>query len=667
DDGSTVYVERRLVVDNGGRHPVRLATGTIHLARGAHPLLLYYFQDGGEFELELLWARDGSPLEPVPAWALRPRAAGPVQIAAGWLLAVVLPPLEWIWVGSLVLAAAVLLQPAARRLIAALRADCEWPWLRAVLGGSLALNAVGIWWGLPGRWAPIEMQPLAVFVALSRRFSHGWFEAYPPFQYYLLTAAMSPLLLLERLGRLSLGTLAADTAILAMYRIISLLAALGLLMAVCICGTKAFGRRAGVFAAAIMALAPPFVYYAKTANVDMPYMFWFAVSLIFYLRILDGGTMRDFVLFAVFGMLSICTKDQAYGLYLAAPAVILVRLWQLNRCRGLERPLWSAVSDRRLTAAAAAGGAVFAVCHNLPFNTDGFVDHVRLITGGMSQSYRLFEPTLEGHARLLALTGSLIQQSLGWPLLAAGVCGLALGLASTRRRAATLWLAAPVVSYYVGFIDVVLYNYDRFVLPMCLALALYGGLALDRFLAAGAGRKRWRRLAVGVVFAYSLAYAGTVDVLMLADSRYEAERWLAARVGPGERIGVTELAELLPRLDAFRTVEVATIADLQRERPEYFVLNADYARAAAPDSAWGRLLTGLEREALGYRRLVRFRTRGPWFRLPGGHPDLIGPRTDTPVTSVLRDINPTIDVFRRDDLSEAHPASDAASMRTASP
>ena len=43
-------------------------------------------------------------------------------------------------------------------------------------------------------------------------------------------------------------------------------------------GRHAFGRRQGLWAAGIMALTTPFLYYAKTANVDVPYLFWFALS-----------------------------------------------------------------------------------------------------------------------------------------------------------------------------------------------------------------------------------------------------------------------------------------------------------------------------------------------------------------------------------------------------
>ena len=47
--------------------------------------------------------------------------------------------------------------------------------------------------------------------------------------------------------------------------------------------------------------------------------------------------------------------------------------------------------------------------------------------------------------------------------------------------------------------------------------------------------------------------------------------------------------------------------------------------------------------------VTRFRRPAPWPWLPGAHPDLVGARQETRVSSVLRDINPTIEMFRRDE------------------
>ena len=70
---------------------------------------------------------------------------------------------------------------------------------------------------------------------------------------------------------------------------------------------------------------------AKTANTDVPYLFWFALSMVFYLRVLDGLRTRDFAIFAALAALSVCTKDQAYGLYLLMPLPIVMQLWRARR------------------------------------------------------------------------------------------------------------------------------------------------------------------------------------------------------------------------------------------------------------------------------------------------------------------------------------------------
>jgi hypothetical protein len=220
-------------------------------------------------------------------------------------------------------------------------------------------------------------------------------------------------------------------------------------------------------------------------------------------------------------------------------------------------------------------------------------------------------------------------------------------VAAARTRLAAFCLLVPLVSYYVFFIDVVLYNYDRFVIPMCFVLAVFGGFAFDRALSAVSEARRSLVIgAVALAFAYTALYAGTVDALMLRDSRYEAEHWMRDHVG-AELVGVTELPELLPAMASFKTVGFSTMGELQEERPRFIVLNVDYARAAERGTAWAALLDGLEKQTLGYRVVSRFRNPSPWPWLPGANPDLVGPRDEALVLSVLRDINPTIDILER--------------------
>ena len=94
-------------------------------------------------------------------------------------------------------------------------------------------------------------------------------------------------------------------------------------------------------------------------------------------------------------------------------------------------------------------------------------------------------------------------------------------------------------------------------------------------------------------------------------------------------------------------MDIGTLADLRRSAPAYYVLNADYARAVDPNTPTGKLVSDLQRQKAGYGLVFRYRSPSPWRWLPAPHPDLLGPRLDTPVVSFLRDINPTIEVFER--------------------
>ena len=96
DDGSELEVDDHVVVQNGGKHGVQEASGTIALTAGVHPLRLRYEQAGGGFTLAVRYALDGEKLQPIPASVLLPdefsttgylaRLAVPVLVA---LLAVV--------------------------------------------------------------------------------------------------------------------------------------------------------------------------------------------------------------------------------------------------------------------------------------------------------------------------------------------------------------------------------------------------------------------------------------------------------------------------------------------------------------------------------------------------------------------------------------------------
>jgi putative heme-binding domain-containing protein len=74
DDGSQLFIDGKLVVDNGGAHAMRVVEGRVELKAGDHELRLDFVQGEGEAGCKLSWAFEGRDREIVPGGALRHRA-----------------------------------------------------------------------------------------------------------------------------------------------------------------------------------------------------------------------------------------------------------------------------------------------------------------------------------------------------------------------------------------------------------------------------------------------------------------------------------------------------------------------------------------------------------------------------------------------------------------
>ncbi len=72
DDGSYVYIDGQLVVDNGGHHGAQYREGRIELSQGFHDIEVRYFQDGGSREMQLQWMPPGGVRELIPPEYLFP-------------------------------------------------------------------------------------------------------------------------------------------------------------------------------------------------------------------------------------------------------------------------------------------------------------------------------------------------------------------------------------------------------------------------------------------------------------------------------------------------------------------------------------------------------------------------------------------------------------------
>ncbi|MBK7106938.1 MAG: family 78 glycoside hydrolase catalytic domain [Ignavibacteriae bacterium] len=70
NDGSNLYINDKLVVDNDGEHALKQGSGTIYLTKGFHKISVEYFQTGGSKGLQAMISSKEISFQPIPAGVL---------------------------------------------------------------------------------------------------------------------------------------------------------------------------------------------------------------------------------------------------------------------------------------------------------------------------------------------------------------------------------------------------------------------------------------------------------------------------------------------------------------------------------------------------------------------------------------------------------------------
>jgi hypothetical protein len=609
---------------------------TEHLEPGLRWFEVRYAGAGEDPELTVEWAFDGAEPALVPARHLFPTGTAyrVRNLGYGYLLPLIV---------SLGLAAVPVVW-GGRHLAGHLRAHAGERGTNLALLAVLALTAglavPVVTWGLPFfvSWAPDELAVSDVLDGLRQRFSGGWHGAYPPFHYYLLGLLVLPFELAEQGGLTRVLVGQTQLTLSVMFRLVSTLLALGTVYLAYRIAFEIDGNRlAGVFAALLLTGMPLLVYYAGLANLDMPYVFWATLAMFFCVRLAGNPHGSDLTGFGVAAALAVCTKDQAYAFFVLPAGYAL---WLRGRASGLSWYQWLRTDRGPLTATAATLGAAI-VAQNLLFNLEGFRAHVGYLLDTSTYPPR-YPATVAGIGRMLAETVAQLSWSMGWPTLIAGTVGL--GAMLMRGSAPGIALSLFVGSYYLFFIAVIRYQFDRFFLGVAVVLAVGAGLLLARLVQI----QRWApaaRLASALVILSAVSYGAWIPVAMTADSRYRVEAWLASEVREGERVGYVGRRTYLPRFahGAVRVLE--SWPYVGRHRPDVLVVNVPYSCRARPGSSRLAFYERLGDPANGLYELALAHRADPWWPTRG--PDAVfRAACENSMTSLSR-INPEIRVYRR--------------------
>jgi Dolichyl-phosphate-mannose-protein mannosyltransferase len=447
--------------------------------------------------------------------------------------------------------------------------------LKILLALSLLVYAAGIGWGVLGLWGPDELGPDYIVDAMQRYFAGGWHDKYPPVQYYLDALVCLPFVIASRLGLLDLASFDAYAIMLVLMRLLSVAMSVGALVAVYLTADDLYGRRAGLAAAVVAGFTPTVVFYAKLANVDAPSLFWVAWALRFYVRAVRAGAPGTLLAYGLTAVTAIATKDQTGGFFVL-PSLHLA--WRASRTRQ-----W-----RPLLTAAVVSAVVLVLEFGVPFNLAGVKSHFIMVTGEASQPYRIKGSTWVRQTSVAILTAQMLAWSMTWVGLAASVAGIV----SEIRRRRYVWLLLPAVSYYLFFLVIAGYVYDRFVIGLGFVFAIFAGGWIDHVLRPEAPWRRWRVAACAAGAAFLVWSGVSMDMMMILDSRYAAVTWLDSHRADG-LIGQVGLPPYLPWVPGAIRLLKGPDDFTPDAQPKYIVVNAEVLRREflpPVERAWQRWL-----------------------------------------------------------------------------
>jgi hypothetical protein len=409
----------------------------------------------------------------------------------------------------------------------------RWPWwvgLAAVLGAALGLRLWGIRHGLPYAYNADEnahFVPGAIGL-----FGHGLNPHYfvnPPAYTYLLHAVFG----VWFGGRAGVSAQFAThpTEVFVVARVTAaVVGTLGVWLLYC-AGARLAGRRVGLLAAALLAVAFLPVFYSHLALNDVPTLAPIGLSLWGTARVLRRGRPGDYAI-AGLGLGLACASKYTGGIVLLP--LITAGLIQMAAEPGRRR---AALGGLALAGALALAAFVAA-------NPYAVLDFAAF-RDGLSHQQSAAEDEL-GKLGLTQPSGHLyylwtFTWGLGWvPLVAAAGGALALLVADRRMF---LVLVPPVV-LYVLFMGTQARFFGRWLLPVFPIMCLLAAWGVVR--AAELVGRRWPSLrpALYAVGAVALLGQGVVYalhngmVLARPDTRNLARAWLVANVPPKTKIVV---------------------------------------------------------------------------------------------------------------------------------
>ena len=520
-----------------------------------------------------------------------------------------------------------------------------WIWL--LLAISLSLNLYGITWGLPNGdqdWANDSIAPLGPLVyAKSMLYQEPWSSKYPPFHYMVLTLLYAPYAVYLYVT----GDLTAPTAhypyglrdpqfalmiLTLIARVASALMGTGIVLVSYLTVKLLYGRVAGLISGFLLATSCAVIYYSHNANIDVPQLFWISLALYSFVCLLNTYETRHYVLLGIFSAFAIGTKDSAYALF---PGLAISLIWFHIRHEQAtsERHRWlSALFHRKLLYGFCTFVIALILVFNIPFNWQGFVEHVQFhlgrtvrVSGVIKQSASI----VQGDLTLIGRYLFYFSQAGGLPAFLLLVVGFLYCLARFPQKS---WpLVIPIVTYYLFFLRATGTSHLRYGLPVYLILTWQAGKLASDLMVSKKIPRLLSTAAVLLILVYSGLYGLSLDLLLLRDSRYAAERWMEQNIPGGAVIAALRPEYSLPRFPVGAKVRHVNndrryeiVGDVESEWDDYVVVDISLPGRIKHMPKIYRLL-----HERGFCPIASFKTEPPLFS-----------------SDVFHAVNPNIVVFQ---------------------
>jgi hypothetical protein len=440
-----------------------------------------------------------------------------------------------------------------------------------LIASFTALYALGIFWGLPSALTPAldSISPLGPLAFVAKYKQADITYIYPAVHQLIQLPFYAVVLLIAKLTG-SIGSISSAwpygfkdpsaifSLLLAVSNLIS--AVMAALLLRTIWRMRPDPAAAQWFAIPLLGLSGVYAYYARTANMDIPYLFWIVLAwhqLWVYLtspatsdehaqnglgrggvrgRVqhwlgamtgLFASNHRPLLLAGLFSALSVGSKDQASGLILGFGLLLLFYTpegsgggWQV---RLRQAALFS--------AAVLVSYALFAIApqparwwQHARFVTS---DHVLPETPG----------TLAGQLEVLGRCYWRLHHIFTYAGLPLGLAGIAVLWRRGRVRELAL-LLIPALAYYGFIIARVRATEERYLLPIVIPLVLCAGAAIGALRDLPWGRKPAYALAAATLAAQFVFSFIPVTYCQMFDTKRDLQHGLATLLPPNSPIAI---------------------------------------------------------------------------------------------------------------------------------